>query len=287
MANVLIAMPCYGGQVVVETTKAVMDLRVLLGSKGVSSEWFTLTGESLIPRARNACVAYFMAKSFTHLLFIDSDIIFDPASVLKLIEKDKDISGAVYPTKKLEIADVCEKTIESLKWDKIKEDILAGVDISKVIDDAKKSINPDLIHVKCLTYVVGVDTKVGRDETWLSVKEAGTGFLLIKRHVIESMMIKYSYLKYKNDGPQYDAMAPNMKDYFYLLFDCRCVNGRYLSEDYAFCQLARDMGYEIWVDMSICLTHVGRYAYKGNLLLKLANVQNSVVENKQCSNTPV
>jgi hypothetical protein len=287
MVNILIAMPCYGGQVMVETSKAVMDLRTLLGSKGISSEWFTLTGESLIPRARNACVAYFLAKSFTHLLFIDSDIVFDPSSVLNLIDKDKDISGGAYPIKKLETSDICEMTIESLNWEKIKEYILSGMDMKDVIERAKKdeSMNPDIIHLKCLKYVVAVDEKVAIDQNWLSVKELGTGFLLIKRHVLESMIIKYSYLKYVNDGPQYDTIAPNMKDYFYLLFDCRCVNGRYLSEDYAFCQLARDMGYEIWVDMSICLSHIGRCAYKGNLLLKLANTTTTSTSTTTNTNT--
>jgi hypothetical protein len=272
MTNVLIAMPCYGGQVYVETAKAVMNLRNALLERNISSEWFTITGESLIPRARNACVAYCLAKSFTHLLFIDADIVFDANAVIRLIEKDKDICGVVYPMKKLDTSEVCTRTLDMLKWDKIKEDILANVDIKTVIEEAKKMINPDTIHVKSLNYVVGVDDNVTRDNEWLRVKEIGTGFLLIKRDVLANMTIKYSYLKYKNDGPQYDAMAPNMKNYFYLLFDCRCVNGRYLSEDYAFCQLAREMGYEIWVDLSGCLSHIGRFAYKGNLLLKLAAV---------------
>lgn len=272
MANVLIAMPCYGGQVHVECAKAVMNLREVLSNKGIRSEWFTLTSESLITRARNACVAYFLAKEFTHLLFIDSDIVFDANSVLRLLDKNKDISGCVYPMKKVDTSDVCNRALDMLDWNKIKEDISNGRDTNEVKEEAKKSLNHDKIHAKSLNYVVSADNTAVYEQGWLRVRECGTGFLMIKRNVFEDMMTKFPYLKYKNDGAQYDAMAPNMKDFFYLFFDCRCIDGRYLSEDYAFCRLVRDIGYEIWVDTTACLTHIGRTAYKGNLLLKLSNI---------------
>lgn len=39
------------------------------------------------------------------------------------------------------------------------------------------------------------------------------------------------------------------------------VNDEYLSEDWAFCQRAKILGYKIYADSSIRLGHVGRYIY--------------------------
>ena len=42
---------------------------------------------SLVTQGRNLCVADFMNTDCTHLLFIDSDILFNPLSIMKMLEK--------------------------------------------------------------------------------------------------------------------------------------------------------------------------------------------------------
>jgi hypothetical protein len=63
---------------------------------GVSVKFSYLFNESLIRRARNYLVDEFLNRSdATHLLFIDSDIHFNPQDVVALLALDKDVAGAL------------------------------------------------------------------------------------------------------------------------------------------------------------------------------------------------
>lgn len=271
MTNILIATPCHRGEVHVEYSRAIAQLCTLLGTKGIEYEWFTLLEESLVTRARNATVAYFLSKNFTHLLFVDSDIVFDPEDVLRMLEKDYDVMSGAYPKKTLDINKIVSTTIDHIKWEAVKEVFEKGMTPTEVCDTVKKSISPLNIYLKSLTYVVGCATDTKVEEGWMRADEVGCGFLMIKREVICRLRDKNPSLKYTNDCVQYNQLHENMKDNFYLLFDTRLVNGRYLSEDFAFCHLVRETGYDIWVNTACGLNHIGSHVYKGNLYLALSS----------------
>ena len=89
------------------------------------------------------------------------------------------------------------------------------------------------------------------------VSKAGTGFLLMKRHVFEKMASHPAVKPYKNDiglDPKYDS---HLKTYF----DTAVRQGRYYSEDWTFCENWRDMGGRIWVDKRVLLRHSGSYVF--------------------------
>jgi hypothetical protein len=105
----------------------------------------------------------------------------------------------------------------------------------------------------------------------LEVSTAGTGFMLIKREVIEKLIEKMPETKYKdslNLGAQYE---PHM----YALFDTMIdENGHYLSEDWTFCKRVREkLSMPVWVDTEIKLDHCGTYAFQGDVefIKKLAD----------------
>lgn len=56
-------------------------------------------GDSLVSRARNCLAADFLATDCTHLLFIDSDLVFSADQVARLVSHDVDIVGGCYPAK--------------------------------------------------------------------------------------------------------------------------------------------------------------------------------------------
>jgi hypothetical protein len=59
-----------------------------------------MAGDSLVTRARNVLVGHFlMSKEFTHLMFIDCDIEFDPWALRALLQYDLDIVAGIYPKK--------------------------------------------------------------------------------------------------------------------------------------------------------------------------------------------
>ena len=89
------------------------------------------------------------------------------------------------------------------------------------------------------------------------VSKAGTGFLLMKKHVFEKMKSHPAVKQYKNDiglDPKYDQ---HLKTYF----DTAVRQNRYYSEDWTFCENWRDMGGKIWMDKRVLLRHSGSYVF--------------------------
>ncbi len=274
--NVLIAMPCYQGQVHVNTSKCIMNLVMLLSRHDIRSEYFTLGSESLIPRGRNACVAYFLSKEdFTHLLFIDADVVFDPHHVLTLLMKGESISGCPYPKKVYDWNHMVAGVLRSLDWDKLKDSLELEEDKNNIIKEQLTLVNQANVMARMMSYVYNpLGPEVNVENGWMEVSEIGTGFMLIKKDVIDKMVINHPELKYINDVGGYNALHPNMKDNFYLFFDCRCEpfmdSQRYLSEDYAFCKLAKNLGFKIWLYTNAVISHTGSHTFTGNMLHSLA-----------------
>ena len=107
--KLFVATPCYCGQVHVKYMESIMALQHELLQKGVGFEFFNIPFDSLIPRARNACVTRFMASAnCTHMLFVDADIQFHPSSVVKMLQENKDIIAGCYPKKALDFGAIKE-----------------------------------------------------------------------------------------------------------------------------------------------------------------------------------
>src|SRR3989337_1972385 len=97
MLHPLIATPCYGGMLCVNYVTSVLRLRTACLQVGLSTEFYFGSGESLITRARNECVAYFLARpEYTHLFWIDSDIGFEPKDVLRILQSGYDVATGAY-----------------------------------------------------------------------------------------------------------------------------------------------------------------------------------------------
>lgn len=80
------------------------------------------------------------------------------------------------------------------------------------------------------------------------VDYAGTGFMLIKRTVIERLT------QTQGTYQGADGRTP-------ALFLTPIHNDSLESEDYHFCRIAREQGFKVVMDPSIRLNHIGQYAY--------------------------
>lgn len=80
-----------------------------------------------------------------------------------------------------------------------------------------------------------------------------TGCMLVKRSTIETMVEKYTELAYTRNMTA---------DKGYALFMPYIYRTEYLSEDWAFCQRAKDLGFEIWTHGGIKLGHWGKKLYR-------------------------
>jgi hypothetical protein len=176
----------------------------------------------------------FLQTPATHLMFIDADINFDADDVFKLISHDKDIMTGAYPT----------KTIDWNKMSNSKDNTLAG------------------LQENSIRYSSGFNDKVNKDGL-LEVSYGATGFMLIKREVIEKMIKHYPETAYTPEVYDESNQAGMQK---HALFDTMIYKGKYLSEDYTFCHRWQQMGGKIYIDPSIVLDHVGTYTFKGTKL---------------------
>jgi len=81
---------------------SVLQLQLLFIKKNIPFQYIFLSNDSLIPRARNKLCKYFLdIPNAMYLLFIDSDIEFNPNDIIRLYLANKDIIGIAYALKKL------------------------------------------------------------------------------------------------------------------------------------------------------------------------------------------
>jgi hypothetical protein len=242
--NLVIATPCFGGQISVLYAASVFKLQNLLRTyRDVRLKVLFKDGDALITRARASLISQFLDDAdATHLLFVDADIGFEPEQVLRLLECGADMSAAVYPIKRID-------------WDKVRTTIERG--------------RPDP-GAAALKYVFEVDDPDAVTESagFIRVRYAGTGFLMIRRAALESMCTRYPQLRYKRD---HSIDAATASDNRFALFECMIAeDGTYLSEDFAFCKRWIDMGGEIWADLKSRLNHVGPMTFCGDLSSQFA-----------------
>jgi hypothetical protein len=103
------------------------------------------------------------------------------------------------------------------------------------------------------------------------VRYAGTGFLMIRRHVLEAMCRhpNHANLQFFREH-SHDTLAASQNRF--ALFECMIdpATGTYLSEDFAFCKRWTDMGGEIWADIQSPLDHVGPSVFHGDIASQFA-----------------
>ena len=252
--KIFVATPMYGGMAHGMYVKSCLDLQSVCNQYGIEVRFSFIFNESLITRARNYLADEFLrADKFTHLLFIDSDIEFDPRDVIALLALDKDIIGGPYPKKSIKWSSV----IEAIKRD---PDI-SGSELEKVTGD----------------YVFNAVSGTGQFSVGepLEVMEIGTGYMLIKREVFEKFKEAYPEKSYKPDhvGQANFDGTRYIHAYFDTVIDPD--SHRYLSEDYMFCQYWRAIGGQIWLCPWMKTQHVGTYAFTGDMN-KIAEITGSL-----------
>jgi len=248
--KLFVATPMYGGMAHGLYLKSCLDLQGIMSRYGVDVKFSFLFNESLITRARNYLVDEFLRSDCTHLLFLDSDIHYNPQDVVALLALDKDVIGGPYPKK-------------SINWNNIAHAARNHPDLE-----------PRELETLVGEYVFNVVKGTSQFSVTepLEVLEIGTGFMLVKREVFDKMAAEYPNIRYKPDhvGQAHFDGSRYIHAYFDTVIDTKdSITGggseRYLSEDYMFCQMWRKMGGDIFLCPWMKTQHIGTYAFSGNM----------------------
>jgi len=248
--KLFIATPMYGGMAHGLYIKSSLDLQTTMNKYGIETKFSFLFNESLITRARNYLVDEFLRSDHTHLLFIDSDIHYNPQDVLACMALDKDVIGGPYPKKSINWGNVAQAARSHPNMEPRELEQLVGEYVFNVVKGTKQFTVTEP----------------------LEVMEIGTGFMMVKREVFEKMEKEYPMIRYKPDhvGQANFDGSRYIHAYFDTVIDTKesIVGGgsdRYLSEDYMFCQMWRKMGGKIYLCPWMKTQHIGTYAFTGNM----------------------
>jgi hypothetical protein len=214
MHKIMIGTPSYGGVVTIEYLKSIIRLHEYDVQYTIA-----LLSNPLLMQVRNDMFTSFVSdemKDYSHLFFLDADIGVRPEDIVKLIEHDKPLIGAVFPKK-------VKPAGGEPVWN-------AG----EVIEDCGDGT-----------------AKMGH---------IGAGCMCIRRDL--ALDIK----KYAEDNEMMyvnNIEIPNVEPIdTYDVFRVGLINNIYAYEDYYFCHLIRNMGYDVYADYTINLKHVGSYVYE-------------------------
>jgi hypothetical protein len=309
--HLYVSMIAGGGKTwsAVENSLHVLGIQCLRWGVGL-----TLVRESMagVDRARNVqaerCLELVRTAPGpdkpTHMLQLDSDLVFNAEDVLKLMRSDLDVTAIVYPRKEID-------------WVRVARAVQAGVPVGA-------------LPLYAASFVVNFTGSHGLRHpelgTFLEVEEVGTGCLMIKVDALARYVEAYrEELEYVTD---YHPLYAVHHQVFHCERDPACARevklrelkraaagllraveagaasdeertalceaalawsrtvgdpasiGRYLTEDYSFCRRWRMLGGKVYALMEAELGHIGKHVYRGTLkwAVPIRDVPGSVPE---------
>jgi hypothetical protein len=238
----VVVSPSHDGKFFQNYVTSLLNFTIEAERLGMRLQVLLHQGESLVTRARNNCVAQFLANpNWTHLFWIDADIGFSAQAAFRLLLSGYDIAAGVYPLKRE-------------NWPG--EGVAAGTTQQQF----EATFTRYTVNAKASEISSKVELEVQPDG-FMKMTEAPTGFMVIKRAVFERLMASYPDLNYVPD-----SIGEADRGLHYRFFDVMVdpETRRYLSEDYGFCRLWSGLGESIYIDANSNLTHQGSKLYRGD-----------------------
>jgi len=228
-----VSTPCFGNKIFSDYMVDVMNLDHACQQWGIGFDICLIGNFPMLPIARSTCVKHFLDSESTHMLFVDADISFTPMNVLRLLQANKDFCCSSYPKKAIRWERLVNKTFSSTH------------DLERAALDYTHHTEPD----------------AKTDDGFIESSAAATGFMLLKRTVLEKMIEAYPELQfnsnYESNGKQADSKN------LYALFNpvINPVSRECHGDDNSFCGRWTQIGGKIYVDIENPVTHIGLNSY--------------------------
>ncbi|MEM0987962.1 MAG: hypothetical protein AAGK00_03730 [Pseudomonadota bacterium] len=250
MTRILIAQPTTG-TVLHGTVGYLMALGQALSGRGIGWEYRSLA-LSDIALSRNIFASAVLAeKSWSHLLFIDSDMGFLPETVLGLLAFDQPVTAVACPKR-------------YLGWQTLIEAAMA-----EGLRPEAARLSPQALMDKLLEYNVDLTRfdagawQAERRGAFLKVPAVGTGIMLIRRDVLVEMRDRGVAVARPGQGEL--PLLEGGKPYWDFFSPQATPDGSLMeSEDITFShRWVEGCGGEIWVDIEARIMHFGMRGHSG------------------------
>lgn len=215
--RLFVALPAYDFKVSLKLAVSLAKFAQAAPRHGIDMQIGSICGCSVVSRARNLLAQDMLESDCDYLLFIDSDINFEPEDILRLMAWAQDP----------------------------KKGIVAAVPRTRSTD---------------LTYIADLDYG-GTNQLTLTggglvrATRVATAFMLVRREVFETL---------RDEHPEWSYFDKKTNRQLSAMFDFLVQEEGYMGEDFLFCDRARAHGFEVWIDPSISLGHMGVQEYIGN-----------------------
>lgn len=209
--HVYVATPAYDGKVDCDFAASLSNAAAACTIFGIRFTAATMGNSCFIDLARNMFVRIFLEehKDCTHFFFVDSDLKFETRALPELVRnctKERPVVAGAYRRRNKDVEDY------PIVWSPHPE--------------IKGSNGEDCLWLD--------------DEDWLMADRVATGFLCIRREVLEEMVKDVEKIHVQNQAP-----IPRL---FYTYID---DTGRFVGEDFAWCTdycKKYDRKISVWTD---------------------------------------
>lgn len=215
--SLFIALPAYDFKVSLKLAVSLAKFSRASAEHGIDIQIGSICGCSVVSRARNLLAKDMLESKCDYLLFIDSDINFEPDDIFRL-----------------------------MAW---------GTDPKKgIVAAVPRTRNESKVYIATLDYDENGDLTMN-GMGLVRAKRVATAFMLVRREVFETLEREHPEWAY------YDAKTDRTLS---CMFDFQLAEEGYIGEDFLFCDRVRSHGFEVWIDPSITLGHMGVQEYVGN-----------------------
>jgi hypothetical protein len=234
-----VSTPTLDGRVGTEYMRAYDNLKAALFQQRINTNVDFLSGNSILPGARNYLVNRFMESGADWLLMVDSDISYYP----------EDILAALPHTSNALIGLPCCKKFA--KWDRIAETVrnnpdYPAKDIPAILADANFAV-PESGILRTDDYGLA------------NVEWIGTGVMLTSREALDKIVAA-------NPGDLVECDGKPVQQFFRYESLVEEKDGkpwtRYYGEDVSFCRLAKRSGVAVKAKMDARTGHAGFFDYR-------------------------
>lgn len=237
--RIMAAVPTLSGSIDSLAAETLLQLQALVLARGGGFVTRFHSG-SVISTIRNLIAADFLGSDADALFMLDSDQGVSSAVLERMLDKEGDAVGCIYPKR-------------SYDW-------------SAVSAAAPRTGMQPLIY-QAMSFVGALDAgpggAIGIDNGFAPAVHVGTGALLVRRSAFDRLERQFPELEgrgfYTAEFPE-DRFARNWGFFNPIVQD----DGGMLSEDFSFCRRLRGAGGTIWADIIGATAHVGRHVFSGS-----------------------